>query len=172
MEFDVSRLRRGELIAGGGAVVLLVDLFTLKWYGFKSPYGPTASTLVGSTSSDGWHGLEHGHWLLVVTILIAFALVLFQATRRAPAVPIGIGVILIVVALLDALALIYRVLINQPGPNSLVTEKAGACVGLAAAIAILVGAYLSLREEGLPARDARTGVETVPLDPSPPAPQS
>jgi hypothetical protein len=171
MELDVSRLRHGELIAGGGALALLLDLFTLNWYGFKSPYAPTASTLVGSTSYNGWHGLEHGHWLLLFTIVIALALVWFQATRRAPAIPAAVSMILIIVALLNVLALIYRVLINQPGPNSLVTEKAGAYVGLAAAVAILVGGYLSLRDEGVSARDAWSTVETVPLDPNAPTPQ-
>jgi hypothetical protein len=171
MAFDVSRLRRGELIVGGGALALLADLFVLPWYGVRSPYAQTASTLHATTTYKGWHGLEHGHWLLLVTIVIAFALVGFQAARRAPAIPAGISVVLIIVSILNVLALIYRVLINQPGPNSLVTEKVGAFVGLAAAIAIFVGAYLSLRQEGLPARDEWTTVETVPLDPNASAPR-
>ena len=150
--------------------MLLLDLFVLPWYSVESQFAQTASTLHLSTTYKGWHGLEHGHWLLVVTILIAFALVWFQTTRRAPAIPAGIGVVLVIVALLNVLALIYRVLINQPGANSLVTEKAGAFVGLAAAIAIFAGAYLSLRDEGLSARDEPT-VETVPLDPNVPTPQ-
>jgi hypothetical protein len=164
MEFDVSRLRRGELIAGGGAVVLLVCLFLLPWYGIKAPFGPTAATLPGAHRSvDGWHGLAHLRWLVLVTIVLALALVWRQAAGRAPALPVSISVILTVVGLLNLVALIYRVLINVPGSDSLVERKPGGFIGLVAAIAVLYGAYRSLREEGLSPGDARTEVETVHL---------
>jgi succinate-acetate transporter protein len=72
-------------------------------------------------------------------------------------------VILTVLALLTSLALAYRVLINVPGSNSIVDRKAGGFVGLLATIAIFYGGYASMREEGLPERDARTEIETVRL---------
>lgn len=163
MDFVPSRLRRGELIAGGGAVVLAVSLFLLPWYGVRSPFGPTAASLGASTSFTGWNSLSHLRWLVLITILLALALVWLQATRPAPALPASVSVIMTVVALITSLALIYRVLINVPGSNSIVDRKAGGFVGLLAAIAIFYGGYASLREEGLPERDARTEIETVPL---------
>jgi hypothetical protein len=172
MEFDVSRLRRGELIAGGGAVVLLVCLFLIPWYGIRAPFAQTAATLHGvHRSVDGWHGLAHLRWLVLLTIVLALALVVLQATRRAPALPVSVSVILTVVGLLNLVALIYRVLINVPGPDSQLERRAGAFIGLVAAIAVLYGAYRSLREEGLSDADARTEVETVDLG-SPSAPAS
>jgi hypothetical protein len=168
MEFDGSRLRRGELIAGGGAVVLLASLFGLSWYGVKSPFAPTAATLGRTTSFTGWDGLSHLRWLVLLTAVLALALVWLQAANRAPALPAAVSVILTVIALIDALALIWRVLIDVPGANSLVDRKAGAFIGLVAAIAIVYGGYRSLREEGLPARDARTEIETVKLGPATP----
>lgn len=168
MEFDASRLRRGELLAGGGAVVLLVSLLAIPWYGVTSPLAPTAAQLGAATSWNGWHGLAHLRWLVLLTIVLAFALVWLQATRNAPALPSAVGAFLTVIAILTVLALIYRVVINVPGSDSLVSRKAGGFVGLASAIAIVYGAYRSLREEGLPARDARTEVERVPLDPAAP----
>jgi hypothetical protein len=168
MKFDGSRLRPGELIAGGGAVVLLASLFGLSWYGVKAPLAPTAATLSRTTSFTGWDGLSHLRWLVLLTAVLALALVWLQGANRAPALPVAVSVILTVIALLDVLALIYRVLIDVPGANSPVDRKAGAFIGLVAAIAIFYGGYRSMRQEGLPKRDARTEIETVTLGPATP----
>lgn len=143
--------------------MLAASLFLLPWYGLKSPFGPTAASLGLTTSLDGWNGLSHLRWLLLITIVVALALVWLQATRRAPALPISFSVIVTVLALVTALALIYRVLINVPGSDTLVDRKAGGYVGLVASLAIVYGGYASMRQEGLSERDARTEVETVAL---------
>jgi hypothetical protein len=175
LKFDPTRLRRGELIVGGGAVALAAAMFLLPWYGIKSPFGLTAASLGLTTSLDGWNGLSNIRWLVLVTILVAAALVWLQATRRAPALPTTFGMIVTVLGLLTVLALIYRVLINVPGANSLVDRKVGAYVGLIGSVAVFYGGYASLRGEGLSERDARTEIETVPLtgarapDPAPEA---
>jgi hypothetical protein len=138
-------------------------MFLLPWYGIKSPFGPTAASLGLTTSLDGWNGLSHLRWLVLITILAALALVWLQAARRAPALPSSFSVIVTVLGLLTSLALVYRVLINVPGSGSLVERKVGGFVGLLASLAIFYGGYLSLREEGLPERDARTEIETAAL---------
>ena len=166
MEVHLSRLRRGELIAGGGAVVLAASMFLMPWYGVKSPLAPTAAGF-GPTSWDGWHGLTNVRWLVLVTILLALALVWLQATRRAPALPVTFGVIVMVIGVVTTLALIYRVLIDVPGGSSIVERKAGGFVGLIATIAVFCGAYLSIRQEGLAPRDENTEVELVSLPGTP-----
>ena len=113
---------------GAGAVVLLVSMFALKWY-----------RLDASTSVNGWHGLTHLRWLVLVTVLSGLALVYTQATRRAPAVPASFSVIITVLGLVSTAALLYRVVINEPGP-----QKPGAFVGLISALAIFCGGYLSM----------------------------
>lgn len=171
MEFRLSRLRRGEWIVAGGAVLLAVAMFLMPWYGVKSPLGPTAASLGGATSWDGWSGLTNLRWLVIVTIVVALGLVWLQATRRAPALPVTFGVILMVLDLVTTLALIYRVVFDVPGADSLVERKAGGFVGIVAAIAMLYGAYLSIREEGLAPEDENTEVERVALpDTATPAP--
>jgi hypothetical protein len=164
MEFDPSRLRRGEWIVGASAVLLLVSTFFLPWYGLKSVFAPTASSLGVSSTLNGWHGLTHLRWLVLVTIVAALALVFLQATRRAPALPVSMSVIVSVLGTLTVLALLYRVLINTPGPADLVSRKAGAFLGLIGAVGITYGAYASMRQEGLGPKDARTEVETVRSD--------
>jgi hypothetical protein len=175
VDFDPSRLRRGELIAGGGAVVLLVATFLMPWYGVSGTFAPTLASLHQPTTVDGWNGLENVRWLVLVTALAALLLVWLQVTRRAPALPASFSTVVTVLGTLTSLALLYRVLINVPGPNNLIDRKAGGFVGLVASLALAYGGYASLRREGLAADDARTEIETVSLGERPagdPAPNS
>ena len=159
MEFDPSRLRRGEWLAGVGAVLLLVFMFALPWYGL----GGAAAATRGSTTLNAWHSLTTLRWLMLVAIVAALSLFFLQATRPAPALPVSASVIATPLAGLTALALIYRVLINNPGDNGLLHPRIGAVLGLVAAWVMAFGAFRSLREEGLSPRDAPTAIATVRL---------
>lgn len=144
MDIDPARLRRGELLAGVGGVLLLVFLVAGKWYGH------------GSQTSTGWEALTVLRWLLVVTIAAAFALVFAQVSRRAPAVPVTLSLIVTVLGAITVLALVYRVLINPPAH-----EQAGAFLGLLSAIGLAYGGFLSMREEGIAARDAPREIPVI-----------
>jgi hypothetical protein len=159
--FDARRLRHGEWIAGGGAVVLAVALFLLPWYGVKSPYAQAAASLGHPTSFTGWNSLSHVRWLVLITIIVGLGLVWLQGARRSPAWPATFSVIETVFALLCSLALIYRVLISIPGSDSMLEPRAGAYIGLAAVLAMLYAGYASMRREGLSERDANTDIRTV-----------
>jgi hypothetical protein len=163
MELDLGRLRRGELIAAGSAVVLLAVLFVLKWYGVGGAIGAFAAQAGVSTSVNGWHALTILRWLMLLTIIAALVLAYLQASQRSPALPVSASVIVSVLGGLLTILLIYRVLINEPGPDNLVDQKVGAFIGLLSAVGITYGGYESMREEGLSIRDARTEVETVLL---------
>ena len=156
MRFQRSRLRWPEIVAGVAAVVLLLSMFLLPWYGYKGDLAPLAARLGVSTSGDAWHSLSTTRWLLLLTIVAALALVYLQGTRRAPALPAAFSV----------LVLIYRVLINVPGPNDVVSRDVGAYIGLLASIVISGAGYRSLREEGIAPQDAPTDIPTVHLDPA------
>jgi hypothetical protein len=164
MDFDPSRLRRGEWIAGASSLVLLASTFLLKWYGVKGVFAPTAASLSRSTSYNGWHALTHVRWLVLLTVLAGLALFLFQATRSAPAIPVTMSVITTVLGILTLLALIYRVLINTPGPDDLIKRSGGGYVALLSAVGLLIGTVLSMREEGISPRDAPSEIETVRLE--------
>jgi hypothetical protein len=161
MELDLGRLRRGELIAAGSALLLLVVMFLLKWYGVGGVVGAFAARAGISTSVNGWHALTILRWLMLLTIVAALALAYLQASQRSPALPVSASVIVTVLGTLLTILLIYRVLINEPGPDNLVDQKLGAFIGLLSAAGIAYGGYESMRKEGLSIRDARTEIETV-----------
>jgi cobalamin synthase len=147
MSFDLSRLRRGEWIVGAGSVVLLASMLSLPWYG-------------GSQTIDGWAGLRHFRWLAVVTLVLAVALLLFQATQPAPAIPVALSVFVAIFGALTSAWLILRVGIDPPSGR-----KLGGWVGLAGALAIMYGGGASLRREDISPKDEPAVIPTV--DPSP-----
>jgi hypothetical protein len=152
--FDLRRLRVGEIVAGVGAVLLLVFMFAVPWYA-----GNGAHSDGQPTSYNGWNGLSHLHWLLLVTIVVALALAYFQAANRGPAIPVALSVILSALGGLSTVALIIRVLIDTP---SNLDQRAGAYLGLAAAIGIAYGGYKSMRQEA-GTDPASLNIETVRL---------
>lgn len=147
MGFDPSRLRRGEVLAGASAVVLLVLLLVVDWYGDA---GRTGGSLTG------WQALTDLRWLLLVAIVLALGLVLAQVTMRAPAVPVTLSMFTMIFGTVSVVALAIRVLISPP-PH----QQAGAYLGLLATIGIAVGGSLSLRQEGVAPRDERTDIPVI-----------
>jgi drug/metabolite transporter (DMT)-like permease len=147
MSFEVSRLRRGEWIVGAGSVVLLASILLLPWFGHKHAH-------------NGWNGLRNSHWLLVVTLILALALVFFQATRRAPGVPSALSAFVAIFGTVTAGWLVYRVGIAPPSGR-----KAGGWLALVGALAIAYGGFSSLRREGIAPKDAPAVIPTI--DPRP-----
>lgn len=140
MSFHPSRLRRGEVLAGAGALLLLVLMLVGKW----------------ADSRTGWEALVSLRWLLVVTIATAFGLVITQATRRSPAIPVTMSLMVTVLGAISVLALIYRVLISLP-PH----QHIAAYLGLLGGVVLAYGGYLSMREEGIARRDAPSEIPIV-----------
>jgi hypothetical protein len=132
MSFDPGRLRRGEWMAGLGAVVLLVSLFALDWY---------------TGGIGGWEAHTILRWFMLLTGLAGIALWALTATQPTDAVPLGAAVVTVVIAGLTTLLVAWRVLIDQPGANALVDVDLGAWIGLASAALVAVGAWLSMRDE-------------------------
>ncbi len=151
----LARLRAGELIAGVAALALLACMGLLPWFGV----GATRASGAAAYSVDGWHGLTHLRWLMLATIALSLGLVIAQGTRRAPALPATLSVILTVLGAVNALLLAYRVLVDPPGAGT--GQRVGAFLGLISAVAIGYGAYRSLRREGIREGDGPDEIERV-----------
>jgi hypothetical protein len=152
MAFDLSRLRRGEKIAAGAAVLLFLLMF-LDWYDVSVDAGPFGDFSVGGSA---WQAFGILDIYLFLVVLAALALAVLTATERTPALPVTASVIVTALAALGTLLVLYR-LINTPidVPDGVdVGRTIWAFLGLLAIAAVTYGGYLSMREEGTSIADA------------------
>jgi hypothetical protein len=160
-DFRAYRVRWPEWVAGLSAIVLLAALLFLSWFSFP----PRASGGLGTkyyalgTSEDGWHGLSHAHWLLLITILAAFGLMLFQAARPAPPIPVTFSLLVMALGGLSTIWLLVRVVADPPGGRDI-----GGWVALVGAAVLTWAGYKSTQMEGIPAQDTPREIPTVSLD--------
>jgi hypothetical protein len=170
---DTTKIRMGEVIAGASAILLFLVMF-LHWYGGKSV------TVFGRTVSGGgasaWQIYSYTDLLLFLLIILTLGMVLLSVTQRSVALPLSLNVIVTAFGGLMTLIVLYRVAINQPGPNDFVTAKFWGYVGILLTAGIAVGAFLAMREEGTSFGDAAqrvqgaTGGGAAPPPPAAPPP--
>jgi hypothetical protein len=114
--------------------------------------------------ANGWQSLDVlGPFTLVVSVLGVLVWWL-AATRRAPALPASLAVIELGLSLVLLVWLLVRVFLDVPGigpAGAAVGPQAGAYIALALALALMAGAYRSLRREGVADADAVMFVETL-----------
>lgn len=139
-------LTRGELISAGSALLLLVIMVAVAWYGVDGIPGHRGGAGM-SGSETGWQGMSGVRWLVLITVLLSFAAVGVhgaRVTRRAVA---GMRLALLVLAWATALVLLVRVLIDLPAPERVVDQKLGAVIGLVASFGVAYGAAETIREQ-------------------------
>lgn len=154
------RLRWPERVVGVSAVVLLVALLLFSWYSFppRASGGLGPKYYVVGNSEDGWHGLSHAHWLLLITILAALGLVLVQAARPAPPIPVTFSLLVMVLGGLSTVWLVVRVILDPPAGRNF-----GGWLGLVSAAVLTWAGYESVRMEGIAPRDTPSDIPTVGL---------
>ena len=160
---ELSRLRRGQLIAAAGGVALLVVMF-LDWYSVGGVDG------VRSQGATAWQSFGVLDVILALVALLAIALAVFGATQRSPALPVATAVIMCAAGMVTLLLVLYRIL-NQPGPNDFVEVSYGAFAGFLCVAAIAAGGWDAMSEDD-PPFDVSGGEldDRVPARPAPPAP--
>jgi hypothetical protein len=130
---DSSRLRTGELVAGIGGVALFVFLF-FDWFGGGGFTG----------NLDGWDGLgaDATGFIVALTSFAGVTLALLATTGQRVNLPIPRGGLTALLGTLSVAIILWRFFAN---PGDL---KIGIFLGLAAAVAIAIGAVMALREDG------------------------
>jgi hypothetical protein len=153
---DLRRLRSGELIAGASALALLAVMFS-DWF----------------AGVNAWESLTFLRVALVITALLALAIVVLTVTRTvamacsAAGITVGIGA-------LTLLLLLFRVIVNEPGPDAGASIDLGAYLGVLFVFGCVAGAWRTLADErtGAPASIEQTervlAVRGAPR-PAPPA---
>src|SRR5215216_3092492 len=95
MAFDANRLKFGDLIAGGGALVLFISLF-LDWY--KVEIKGFGGANIGGASEGGsaFDALGIGPVFLVLVALVVIAIVIVRALGAEPAgLPVPLSTVIL-----------------------------------------------------------------------------
>jgi hypothetical protein len=157
------RARRGELVCAGAAVLLLVFMFALAWFGVDGI--PGRSEL--ATSENAWHGLTDLRWLMLLTSFVAIGSLFLHASQRTHGAETDTSLAITVLGTATAGALAYRVLIDLPSSPSVVDQKLGAYLGLLSAVAIAIGGYDALRAARRAAQARKDAAGESPADAGP-----
>ncbi|HMD52691.1 MAG TPA: hypothetical protein VKG62_08240 [Solirubrobacteraceae bacterium] len=128
---SLRRLRIGELLALAGSACIVASLL-VPWY--ESAIGPL----------DAWDTFGPAVVLLLVALCAALAMVVSALTERSTALPVASAVWCVPLGLAGVIAAVVRVLERPYHATGL---RVGAWLALVGAVAILVGAWLSLRDE-------------------------
>jgi hypothetical protein len=149
---DLRRLRAGEWIAALSGVVLLVSLF-LPWYGAGA-----------DGDASGWEALAAVDIALALVAAFGVSLLVITASQRVPAVPIALSAIVTIVGLIGVVLVLIR-LADTPGGFD--GRELGVWLGLLAAIGIVAGGGLAMRDERLSPDGTHTDLTGRPV-PAPP----
>lgn len=128
---SIRRLRTGERLALAGGVCVIASLFMRA---YESPAG----------GLDGRETFGPAVALMLVGALAALLVALSALTERSSALPVATAVWGVLLGLAAAISAVIRVLER---PDHATSPAAGAWLALAGALAALLGAWLSLRDE-------------------------
>ena len=151
---NLRKLRGAELLAGTAAIVLAVDSF-LPWYEFRSG------------NLNAWQSFAVTEIAIAAAVVSALALVIATLVARTTAAPVAAAVWTTLIGLIATVWVLIRVLFK---PGDATAHCYGSWVGLGATVAILVAAWLAMRDER-PFRgaDVRAPAPDLPPPLSPPA---
>ncbi len=173
---DVGRLSRGETIAAGSAVALLIIMFIFKWFGLSANAG--FGGIEASASFNAWESFGFIDIVLFVTILVAVGGALVSANATSVNTPVAISAITTGLGILCVLLILFRI-ISPPdfgtgdfGLGDAVdsTRKIGVFLGLIAAGGIVYGGWLAMEEEGTSFGDQANRMQGGGSEPPPPPP--
>lgn len=172
-----ERASRGEVLAGVAGLVLILTMFLFAWFGLAG---------YGADAFDAYRD-----WLNIVLVFTAFAaisLAVFGTAGSRADLPLSMIVTVLGVV---AAVIVFITILSPPGVSGSAggveigidfDRKFGVWLGLVSTIAIAVGGYMSMQEEGVGFGDAadRLGggsetptqppASTPPPPPPPPAP--
>jgi hypothetical protein len=148
---SLRRLRAGELVALAGAIAIFVSL-GLAWY--SAP----------GRSLGAWATFGAALAIMIVAAVLAVALALALLTERSPAIPMALVVWSTWAGIAAIVCAIVRVLER---PDHATSVAAGGWLGLAGAVAILLGSWQAMRDERTSQYEP-VQVPTKVVEPSPP----
>jgi hypothetical protein len=146
---DLRRLRVGDWIVGACGLLLLVALF-LPWY--------------GEPSRTAWEAFTVLDIIFLLLALAAVAVPVVTATQRVPAMPLATESLTALFGVIGLVLVLIRVL-NLPGDAS--GREIGLWLGLVAAVGIVAGGMVGIRDERRPPPGRHTDLSGVPVSDPP-----
>jgi hypothetical protein len=168
---DSSRLRTGEIVAGGGGIALFVFLFFDWFSGGAELTGTVGNLSVSNVGISGWNALtDLPGFLIMLSGVSGIALACLAAAGQRVNIPVRRGGVTAMLGSLAILLILWRMVAGSP------TLKIGIFLGLAAAVAITAGGLMALAEDGFQPFVAVASASTTtvaaasapPATPSPP----
>lgn len=141
----MRRLRDGELLAAAGGLGLFVASL-LPWYRIATHMAPLDRI---AADRSAWQAFAVLDVVLALLALVPLVLVVAQATRESPSLPVALSVLSTAAGGLAVVLIAWR-LLDQPGPNDLADVRWGAWLGLLSALVIALGGWRSTRQEHVP----------------------
>src|SRR5215212_1030398 len=171
---DLGRLRLGEVIAALAGLALLVMMF-VPWYAPNAQLGMAAAS-AGHRLDRGfsaWEAFGLLDFVLLAAALAAIGVAVLAATQRSVALPVAASVVVTALGVFVTVLVLYR-LVNEPlGPDSLTDIGFGAYIGLVLCALIALGGFMSMQEEGTTLAEIAPGLArdraqpTIPTRPAP-----
>ena len=158
-----GKIKAGEIIAAGSAVLLFIVMF-LNWFGVSiedtvdlsssdrealaekiNPGDYADADLGDKISLDAWQSFAFIDIFLLLTILVAIGLAVMSAASRSPNVPVAASALTTGFAIFATLLVLFRLIFT---PYDLGRELF-AFVGLLLTAGIAVGGWMAMQEEGV-----------------------
>ena len=141
----IGRMTQGQLIAGIGAIVLLVAMF-LPWIGTSGPSLPAGITVPSGVSTSSSENLWKGSTLdvyLLITVIVAVIPALLALTDSAEEFSF-VSAATFLLGVVGVILIAAFLTVDFPDGAD---RKYGAFIGLVAAIMIAVGGFRAMQEE-------------------------
>jgi hypothetical protein len=143
---NFKALRRGELLASIGGVLLGISLF-VSWYTLHNPHAQVGSCHGPNTTCTGWDSLEILRYVLLIAAVAP--LILGWIIVRGHALSWPRGELTAVTALLALTVIVFRGVIDKPGsPPEEIGITIGWWLALVAGFLILAGSVWRAQESG------------------------
>ncbi|MGC1802396.1 MAG: hypothetical protein WA701_18580 [Solirubrobacterales bacterium] len=142
---ELSRLRRGEIVAGIGGVALFVFLF-FDWFGGGAEVSGNVlngTATISHPGISGWDALtDLPGFLIIFTGVVGIKFAGLTAIGKRLNWGLRRGVFTLGMGWVATTLILWRMVAGSPD------LKIGIFLGLAAVVAIWVGAWLALQEDG------------------------
>lgn len=134
---DAKRVRGADWLTGLAGLLVLGSLW-LRWYS------------VGPGTANAWSVLSISDAVIALAAACAVLTLVLTLANDSPAKPVAAGVVTLALSAIAVLIVLYRVIINVPGPNDLVGVEPAGYLGAALVLGLFAAALACVRNESSP----------------------